>query len=115
MTAAARVLIVDDSITMRALFTSALEKDKNIEVLGAARDVIEARELIAELRPNVLTLDVELLAIESTSEEHLASVRFSGMMREQTDQAAQPFDEIWTLTKPVDGPGGWLLAGIRQV
>ncbi len=66
-------------------------------------------------RTDVLTLDVELLAIESTSEEHLASVRFSGMMREQTDQAAQPFDEIWTLTKPVDGPGGWLLAGIRQV
>jgi two-component system chemotaxis response regulator CheB len=60
MTAAARVLIVDDSITMRALFTSALEKDKNIEVLGAARDVIEAREMIAELRPNVLTLDVEM-------------------------------------------------------
>lgn len=56
----ARVLIVDDSITMRALFTSALEKDKNIVVLGTARDVIEARELIAELRPNVITLDVEM-------------------------------------------------------
>jgi two-component system, chemotaxis family, protein-glutamate methylesterase/glutaminase len=56
----ARVLIVDDSITMRALFSSALEKDKNITVLGAARDVIEAREMIAELHPNVLTLDVEM-------------------------------------------------------
>ncbi len=56
----ARVLIVDDSITMRALFSSALEKDKNITVLGAARDVVEAREMIAELRPNVLTLDVEM-------------------------------------------------------
>ncbi|WP_052129795.1 chemotaxis protein CheB [Sphingomonas sp. 35-24ZXX] len=56
----ARVLIVDDSITMRALFSSALEKDKNIQVLGAARDVIEAREMMAELRPNVLTLDVEM-------------------------------------------------------
>lgn len=66
-------------------------------------------------RTDVVTLDVELLAIESTHDEHLASVRFTGMMREQADEAAQPFDEIWTLTKPVDGPGGWLLAGIRQV
>lgn len=65
-------------------------------------------------RTDVLTLDVELLAIESTPDEHLASVRFNGMMREQADQAAHPFDEIWTLTRPVDGPGGWLLAGIRQ-
>jgi two-component system, chemotaxis family, protein-glutamate methylesterase/glutaminase len=56
----ARVLIVDDSITMRALFTGALEKNKDIAVLGAARDVVEARELIAELRPNVITLDVEM-------------------------------------------------------
>ncbi|WP_017670600.1 chemotaxis protein CheB [Blastomonas sp. AAP53] len=56
----ARVLIVDDSITMRALFSSALEKDKNITVLGAARDVVEAREMMAELHPNVLTLDIEM-------------------------------------------------------
>lgn len=58
--ASARVLIVDDSITMRALFTGALEKNKDIAVLGTARDAVEARELIAELRPNVITLDVEM-------------------------------------------------------
>lgn len=58
--ASARVLIVDDSVTMRALFTGALEKNKDIAVLGTARDADEARELIEELRPNVITLDVEM-------------------------------------------------------
>lgn len=58
--AATKVLIVDDSITMRALFTSALERSRDIVVVGAADGADEARELIAELRPNVITLDVEM-------------------------------------------------------
>lgn len=55
-----RVLIVDDSVTMRALFTAALEKSSDITVLDAAADAAEARELIASLKPDVITLDVEM-------------------------------------------------------
>lgn len=58
--AAVKVLVVDDSITMRALFTNALERSKDIVVVGAAQDADEARQLIEELKPNVLTLDVEM-------------------------------------------------------
>lgn len=58
--AATKVLVVDDSITMRALFTSALERSRDIVVVGAADGADEARALIAELRPDVLTLDVEM-------------------------------------------------------
>ncbi|MEZ5709940.1 MAG: chemotaxis protein CheB [Blastomonas sp.] len=58
--AAKKVLIVDDSLTMRALFTNALEKSKDLVVVGAADGADEARELIAELRPDVITLDVEM-------------------------------------------------------
>lgn len=58
--AAIKVLIVDDSITMRALFTSALEQSKELVVVGAAADADEAREMIAELRPDVVTLDIEM-------------------------------------------------------
>lgn len=58
--AATKVLVVDDSITMRALFTNALERSKDIVVVGSANGADEAREMIAELRPNVLTLDVEM-------------------------------------------------------
>lgn len=55
-----KVLIVDDSVTMRALFTQALEKSGDIIVLDAAANADEARDLIASLRPDVITLDVEM-------------------------------------------------------
>ena len=56
----ARVLVVDDSAAMRALFTDVLEQARGVEVVGAAANADEAREQIAELRPNVITLDVEM-------------------------------------------------------
>src|SRR3546814_11189290 len=55
-----RVLVVDDSITMRALFTDVLERSSGISVVGAAANADEARDMIAELKPDVLTLDVEM-------------------------------------------------------
>jgi len=55
-----RVLIVDDSALVRQVLTSVLESSKDIEVVGAARDPIDAREKIKQLNPDVLTLDVEM-------------------------------------------------------
>jgi predicted lipid-binding transport protein (Tim44 family) len=63
---------------------------------------------------DVVTLEAELLGIESNSIEHLASVRFSGMIREAEHAAAEPFNEIWVLSKPITGNGGWMLAGLQQ-
>ena len=65
-------------------------------------------------RTDVVTLDAELLGIETTAVEHIASVRFHGLVRED-DGAAQEFDEVWNLTKPVSGESGWLLAGLQQL
>jgi CheY-like chemotaxis protein len=56
----ARVLVVDDSAAMRALFSDLLEQSRNVRVVGTAANVNEAREQIELLRPNVLTLDVEM-------------------------------------------------------
>ncbi|WP_333605068.1 chemotaxis protein CheB [Novosphingobium sp.] len=56
----ARVLVVDDSAAMRALFCDVLEQTKNVRVVGTAANAAEAREQIAELMPNVVTLDVEM-------------------------------------------------------
>jgi len=56
----ARVLVVDDSAAMRALFCDILEQAKNVQVVGVAANADEARDRIEELRPNVLTLDVEM-------------------------------------------------------
>lgn len=69
----------------------------------------------AAQQTEVSDLEAELLEVATEGEHHWASVRFSGMVREHASQPAQPFQEIWNLTKPVDGSTGWLLAGIQQV
>lgn len=55
-----RVLIVDDSALMRAALIKILQRDPQIEVVGAAPDPFIAREKIMALQPDVLTLDVEM-------------------------------------------------------
>lgn len=55
-----RVLVVDDSATMRGLITAALNRDPDIEVVGAAGDPFEARGMIKALNPDVVTLDIEM-------------------------------------------------------
>ncbi|QJU58863.1 response regulator [Sphingomonas sp. AP4-R1] len=57
---ATKVLVVDDSITMRALISGALEKISGIQVVGTADSAAEARAEVDRLRPDVMTLDVEM-------------------------------------------------------
>jgi len=84
-------------------------------------------EMFAELRlqmqergasPNVtdvVQLNAELLGIETTSQDYLASVKFSGLIKEAPDASAAEFAEVWNLSKPLSGQGGWVLAGIQQL
>ncbi len=55
-----RVLVVDDSPTMRGLISAALRRDPGIVVVGTAGDPLEARQAIKQLNPDVVTLDVEM-------------------------------------------------------
>src|ERR1700745_2115015 len=55
-----KVLIIDDSALMRQLLTTLLRQDADLEVVGTAGDPYVARDLIKQLNPDVLTLDVEM-------------------------------------------------------
>ncbi len=59
-------------------------------------------------------LNAELLSIENQSADPLASVRFSGLIRETQEQTtAEPFTEVWNFTKEMNAE--WKLTGIQQV
>jgi two-component system, chemotaxis family, protein-glutamate methylesterase/glutaminase len=58
--ATARVLVVDDSPTMRGLISAVLNSDPDVSVVGQAGDAMEARAAIKELNPDVVTLDIEM-------------------------------------------------------
>jgi predicted lipid-binding transport protein (Tim44 family) len=63
---------------------------------------------------DVMQLDAELLELTSEADRYVASVRFSGQIREEAGGPAQGFAEVWHLTKPASG-GGWIIAGIQQI
>lgn len=64
---------------------------------------------------DVVSIDAELLGIENVGSDHLASVKFTGMIKEAANAPAEAFSEVWNLSKPMNGQGGWVLAGIQQL
>jgi predicted lipid-binding transport protein (Tim44 family) len=63
----------------------------------------------------VVSIDAQLLGIETTERDYLASVQFNGMIRNAPGAPAEPYVEVWNLSKPLAGAGGWVLAGIQQI
>lgn len=84
-------------------------------------------EMFAELRlqlqergatPNqtdVVSLEGEFYGVETVGDDYLASIKFTGMIKEAEGAPVEPFSEAWNLSKPVNGNGGWVLAGIQQL
>lgn len=84
-------------------------------------------ELFASLRldiqergqtPNqtdVMQLDAELLEAVQEDQQWVATVRFHGLIREEVNAGAQPFQELWHLVKPLDGSRDWAIAGITPL
>jgi predicted lipid-binding transport protein (Tim44 family) len=69
----------------------------------------------APTKTDVVSLDAELLGVEKVGDEYLASVKFSGLIKEAENAPPEPFTEVWNLVKPISGQGGWVLAGIQQL
>jgi len=84
------------------------------EVYGELSMQIQERGGNADFT-DVVSIDAQLLGIETTERDYLASVQFNGMMRNAPNAPAEPFVEVWNLAKPLNGSGGWVLAGIQQI
>lgn len=99
MTKPIRVVVVDDSALMRQMLTDLLSRPGVIEVVGAARDPYEARELIKAKNPDVITLDVEMPRMDGISFlEKIMTLRpmpvvmVSSLTREGSDAAVRALE-----------------------
>jgi len=66
------------------------------------------------LPTEVMRLEATVVDVATEGTSHWMSVHFTGLLREDGTVLPKEFDEVWNLTKPVDGSSGWLLAGIQQ-
>jgi len=69
----------------------------------------------AKQETDVLEIDAQVLDVTEESSRYIVSVRFTGLIREEKDAAAERVDEVWHMVKPRDGRTGWVLAGIQQM
>ena len=68
----------------------------------------------APQRGEVLQLEAQVLDVAQEPQRYLVSVRFTGFIRYGVGIDDEVFDEVWNLSKPLTGTGGWVLAGIQQ-
>lgn len=68
----------------------------------------------APQRGEVLQLEAQVLDVAQAPQRYLVSVRFTGFIRYGAGIDDEVFDEVWNLSKPLAGAGGWVLAGIQQ-
>ena len=99
-----------DIAALRAMMTD--------EMLSEIRGQLAAREAQRGGAPNqtdVVMIDAQLLGIEDLGNDYMASVEFSGMIREEAAAGPSPFREVWNMTKPKSGASGWLVAGVQAL
>lgn len=63
----------------------------------------------------VVMIEAHLLGIEDLGDDYMASVEFSGMIREEPSAGPSPFREVWNMTKAKNGSNGWLVAGVQAL
>lgn len=99
-----------DLATLRSMMTDSM--------VDEIRTQLAEREAHLAGQPNktdVVMIDARLLGIEDIGEAYMASVEYSGMIREQPSAGPSPFREVWNMTKPKSGTSGWLVAGVQAL
>ena len=100
-----------DVNTLRSMMTD----DMLNEVKGQLQDREQLRDGVQPNQTDVVMLEAQLLGIEDLGNAYMASVEFSGMIREESNAGPSPFREVWNMTKPKDGASGWLVAGLQAL
>ncbi len=88
------------------------------EMFSEIRQQLSEREAHIGSQPNltdVVMIEAHLLGIEDLGSDYMASVEFSGMIREEPSAGPSPFREVWNMTKPKNGASGWLVAGVQAL
>lgn len=98
-----------DVATLRGMMTD----DMLAEIRGQVAE--RERQPAAAQKTEVALLEAQLLGIEELADEYLASVEFSGMIREEPSAGPAPFREVWNMVKPKNGSAGWLVAGVQAL
>jgi len=99
-----------DLSTLRSMMTDELLTEVRAQL--AERDQHRGD---APNRTDVDVIDAQLLGIEDLGGDYMASVEFSGMIREEQGAGLSPFREVWNMTKPKSGSSGWLVAGLQAL
>lgn len=99
-----------DIQSLRAMMT-----DEMLEQIKAQLADRESHTGGVTNKTDVVMLNAQLLGIEELSDSYMASVEFSGMIREDASAGASPFREVWNMTKPRNGGSGWLVAGVQAL
>ena len=68
----------------------------------------------ATQQTEVFGLEAQVLDVAEEAGRYIVSVRFTGSVRDQHGAVPEELDEVWHLTKPRSGFGGWVVAGIQQ-
>ena len=100
-----------DINSLRAMMTDEMLN----EVKGQLQDREQHRDGVQPNQTDVVMLEAQLLGIEDLGNAYMASVEFSGMIREEANAGPSPFREVWNMTKPKNGSSGWLVAGLQAL
>ncbi len=98
-----------DIPALRAMMTDSMLKEIQAQLADREAHTGGSNNLT-----EVVMIDAHLLGIEELADEYMASVEFSGMIREEPSAGPSPFREVWNMTKPRSG-GGWLVAGVQAL
>jgi predicted lipid-binding transport protein (Tim44 family) len=83
-------------------------------LLAELRDQLDERGAAPNVT-EVVSLDARLLDLEELREAYVASVEFSGLIRERRSDDAAPFRELWLLANLKSGSRGWRLARVQSL